>query len=199
MAGPGWRTADTHRPLMHEPCHEEPGPQPDSRPPALEFEPVYREYFAFSWRALRALGLPAHALDDAAQEVWVAAHRRLPDFERRSELKTWLFSIALNVSRNYRRSQRRRPPMDALPQELPSAQGDPERECEGREAWELVNEFLATLDETRREVFVASLLEGLSAPETAVLTGLNEATVYHRVRALRRSFKTWAARRRSDV
>ena len=189
--------ADTHPPLVQAP--EAPLPRAGTAVPRPEFEPLYREYFAFSWRALRALGIPHHALDDAAQELWVAAHRRLPDFEQRSELKTWLFGIALNVSRNYRRSRRRSPAMDVLPEELRSSEPDPECARQGREAWQLVNEFLGTLDETRREVFVASLLEGLSAPETAALTGLDTMTVYHRIRALRRSFKAWAARRGSEL
>jgi RNA polymerase sigma-70 factor (ECF subfamily) len=158
------------------------------------FEQLYRDYFVFTWRALRALGIPAYAADDAAQELWVVAHRRLPQFEGRSELKTWLFGIALNVSRNYRRAQRRRPKEDMLPAELAGVGPNPEHECEGREAWEVVSTFLATLDELRREVFVCSLLEGLSASETAEVTGVRVATVYHRIRALRRSFKAWAER-----
>jgi len=82
-----------------------------SSPPA-SFEELYREYFAFTWRALQALGVSRDVLDDAAQEVWVVVHRRLAGFEGRSKAKTWLFGIAVNVARNQRRHARRRPPME---------------------------------------------------------------------------------------
>lgn len=158
------------------------------------FEALYHQHFAYIWRALRCLGIPASAIDDAAQEVWVVVHRRLPEFEGRSQLKTWLFGIALNVNRNRRRSLRRRPLEHELPQEIATSAHDPALEHEGREAWQRVSAFLGTLDESRREVFVCCLLQGLSAPEAAELTGLPLATIYDRVRALRRSFKSWLER-----
>src|SRR4029450_4584828 len=64
------------------------------------FEQLYQLYFGFTWRVLGHLGVTAHGIDDAVQEVWLTVHRRLPSFEGRSALKTWLFGIALNVGRN---------------------------------------------------------------------------------------------------
>jgi RNA polymerase sigma-70 factor, ECF subfamily len=161
------------------------------------FEELYHQHFAYIWRALRCLGVPAAAIDDAAQEVWVVVHRRLPEFQGRSQLKTWLFGIALNVNRNRRRSVRRHPEYE-LPLDVASNAHDPGLEHEGREAWQRVSEYLATLDQQRREVFVCCLLEGLSAPEAAEVTGLPVATIYDRVRALRRSFKSWLERRAKE-
>jgi DNA-directed RNA polymerase specialized sigma24 family protein len=40
-------------------------------------------------------------------------------------------------------------------------------------------------------VFVCSLLEELSAAETAEATGLDVATVYHQVRRLRQAFRAF--------
>jgi RNA polymerase sigma-70 factor, ECF subfamily len=177
-----------------------PGAEPSARdgeepgePPS--FEAVYRQHFAFAWRALRCLGVPAWAMDDAAQDVWLVVHRRLPGFAGRSQLKTWLFGIALNVNRNRRRRARRHPPEQELARELVASGSDPALAREGQEAWELVSEYLETLDDVRREVFVCCLLEGLSAPETAELTGLPLNKVYNRVHALRRSFKRWLGER----
>jgi RNA polymerase sigma-70 factor (ECF subfamily) len=69
-------------------------------------------------------------------------------------------------------------------------------EHEGQEAWRQVQGFLATLDDLRRALFVASLLEGLSPSETAEATGLDVPSIYHRVRSLRRSFQLWVGRQR---
>jgi RNA polymerase sigma-70 factor, ECF subfamily len=158
------------------------------------FEGLYREYFPFTWRALRALGVPRGALDDAAQELWVVVHRRLGDFEGRSSAKTWLFGIAVNVARNERRRMRRQPPLESPRAEVPSRSPDPESWHEGREAWQRVESYLDRLDDERREIFVSCLLEGLSATEVAELTGLGVLTVYNRVRSLRRSFRAFVER-----
>jgi RNA polymerase sigma-70 factor, ECF subfamily len=158
------------------------------------FRELYEQYFAFTWRSLRYLGVPEAQLEDAVQELWVVVHRRQADFQGRSQLRTWLFGIAINLARNLRRMAARRAEFVPLPPELSSQQGHPELEREAREAWVVVSRFVETLDDTRRAVFVASLLEGLSAAETAELTGLDLATVYNRIRALRRAFQTWVER-----
>jgi RNA polymerase sigma-70 factor (ECF subfamily) len=170
----------------------------DSAPPAPAFRELYATHFAFTWRSLRYLGVDGRHLDDAVQEVWVAVHRRLPDFEGRSDIKTWLFGIALNVQRNLQRAERRRSSLVPLSEELHSSAPDPLLEHEGREAWALVMTFLGTLDAERRTVFVASLIEGLAPAETAQVCGLDVPTVYLRVRALRRAFRAWAAARRGE-
>ncbi len=159
----------------------------------LSFEELYELYFSFAWRSLRHLGVPASALEDAAQEVWMVVHRRLGSFEQRSGPRTWLFGIALNVARNRRRGERRAPQMQPLSEHVVSARPDPEGMRAGQEAWGKMQSFLQTLDEQRRAVFVSSLLEQLSAAETAEATGLDAATVYHLVRRLRRSFKAYLA------
>jgi RNA polymerase sigma-70 factor (ECF subfamily) len=159
----------------------------------LSFEELYERHFSFTWRALRHLGVPPATLEDAAQEVWMVVHQRLPSFEGRSEPRTWLFGIAMNVARNRRRGQRRSPEMQPLSEQVVSARPDPEVVRAGQEAWNKIQSFLQTLDERRCAVFVFSLLEQMSAAETAEATGLDPATVYHLVRGLRRSFKAYLA------
>jgi RNA polymerase sigma-70 factor, ECF subfamily len=195
LARPILRAPDTHSPLAQ-------GLRHDWRETALmteaqaseaspSFEALYEEHFNFAWRALRHLGVPAHALEDAAQELWLVVHRRLPEFERRSTARTWLFGIALNVARNRQRGQRRAPAMQPLPEQLISPRPDAAGIHEGQEAWRRIETFLDQLDEPRRAVFVSSLLEQLSAAETAHATGIDVATVYHHVRRLRRAFKEY--------
>jgi len=162
------------------------------------FRELYEEHFAFTWRSLRYLGVPDVQLDDAVQELWITVHRRLAEFERRSSVETWLFGIAVNVQRNLHRTERRRAGLVPLPPVLISPLADPALQREAREAWTLVEAFLATLDGVRRAVFVASLLEGMTPAETAEATGLEVTTIYHRVRSLRQSFRGWVAARRGE-
>ena len=160
-------------------------------PPRLTFQQLYAQHAAFCWRALRHLGVPPAAIDDAVQELWVVVHRRHEEFEGRSELKSWLFGIAINVARNQRRSQRRLDTARASQREVLEPHDDPSERERQREAFDRVQSYLASLDEQRREIFVSCLLEGMSAAETASATGLTLHTVQNRVRALRRSFKSW--------
>src|SRR4051794_28005590 len=53
------------------------------------------------------LGNEAEA-DDAAQEVFLKAHRGLANFDGRSKLETWLHRIAVNHCLDRRRSAARR-------------------------------------------------------------------------------------------
>jgi RNA polymerase sigma-70 factor (ECF subfamily) len=161
----------------------------------LSFEQLYREYFTFTFRTLRHLGVPAPALPDAVQEVWLAVHRQLANFEGRSSHRTWLFAIALNTARNLRRSRQRHERCAELPDDLPDSDPDPEQRHADREALALVHEFMATLDESKRVLFISQLLEELNADETAQLLGIERASVYHRVRDLRRAFKRWVLAR----
>lgn len=155
------------------------------------FRELYDDYFAFTWRSLRYLGVSEPQLDDAVQEVWITVHRRLAEFEGRSNLQTWLFGIAVNVQRNLHRTERRRGGLVPLPNVLISPLADPALEHDAQEAWTLVESFMATLDNERRALFVASLLEQMTPAETAEATGLDVTTIYHRVRSLRQSFRSW--------
>lgn len=210
-AGPDRSPTDTGAPLArgvlvslpkaapHAGAEPSSSAQPDTgASSAPAFERLYQDYFSFTWRTLRALGIPKHALDDAAQEVWLIVHRRLQEFEGRSSVKTWLFGISVNVSRNLRRSHLRHRERDELPAHLASDAPGPAEESEGREAWEVVRGYVETLDRERREVFVCSLLEGLSSADTAQATGLDVTTIYHRIRALRRGLVRWGERRKGQ-
>ncbi|HTV19064.1 MAG TPA: hypothetical protein VMG12_10345, partial [Polyangiaceae bacterium] len=85
-----------------------------------------------------------------------------------------------------------------LPDDLPDPATNPDQLHVGRETLGFVHEFLTTLDEPRRVLFISQLLEDLSADETAELLGLERTQVYHRVRDLRRAFKRWVLARRKE-
>jgi RNA polymerase sigma-70 factor (ECF subfamily) len=186
--------ADTHSGLERLDLDGSPRGAGKPRVPS-PFEQLYRDYFNFTFRSLRHLGVPASALPDAVQEVWLAVHRQLDGFEGRSSHQTWLFSIALNTARNQRRWHQRHARLTDLSDDLPDRYANPEQVHAKREALALVQEFLATLDEARRVLFICQLLEGLNADETAQLLGIERASVYHRVRDLRRTFMRWVQAR----
>jgi len=158
-------------------------------PPTLA--DIYREHFEFVWRSLRRLGVPEHAIEDAAQDVFVVVARRLADFEGRSSLRTWLFGIAIRVVRTRRRSSwRHQRKVDALARE-PSPSADP---IARQDAQRLLLRLLDELSEDQRATYVLIELEGMTAVEVAEGLGANVNTIYTRLRAARNQLRRAAAR-----
>lgn len=80
---------------------------------AMDLQTLYETQFDFVWRSLRRLGVPESDVSDAIQEIFMIAHRKLPEFEGRAKFSTWLFQIALGVARaRRRRAHLRREVMD---------------------------------------------------------------------------------------
>jgi RNA polymerase sigma-70 factor (ECF subfamily) len=162
---------------------------------AGDFAGVYKGSFAFVWRCLRGLGVAQDALDDAAQEVFVVVHRRLPEFRGESSLRTWLYAIVRNVAANQRRGTRRTNAFAELDPSLASLAPDPFERAQDQEAAAFVQRFLHTLDDKKRDVFVLALLEQLSIPEVAETLGVPLNTAYTRLRAVRLEFRRALAER----
>jgi len=157
---------------------------------------VYREHFGFVWALLRRLGVHERDLEDVAQDVFIVVHRRLPQFEGRASVRTWLYAIAVRVAANYKRKRRPDPEAgDSMTSRLvaPSS-SSPEEHVVRSEAAALLDQLLARMDDKKRAVFVLSEIEGLSAPEIAKIVGTNPRTVHSRLRAARSSFATDLAR-----
>jgi RNA polymerase sigma-70 factor (ECF subfamily) len=157
---------------------------------ALTFDEIYAEHFDFVWRNLVRLGVARIDVDDAAHDVFLVVHRRLPDFDGQGSVKGWLFAIARRVAWHYRRAHARR-------RTVPLADTDPvdgasiEREQlqTRREAHQLVHRILDELDDERRAVFVLVELEQLSVPVAAEMLRVPLNTTYSRLRLARRDFE----------
>jgi RNA polymerase sigma-70 factor (ECF subfamily) len=162
--------------------------QPPAEAQLLDFEAVYARYFGFVWRCLRALGVPAAQLDDAAQEVFLAVHRSLPGFRGDSQLRTWLYGIVHNVAFKQRRTVARKGRAEPLVSEPISSAPSPHEQAQDAQAAEFVASFAAELDDKKRDVFVLALVEGLPVTEVAEMLGIPLNTAYTRFRSVRGAF-----------
>lgn len=150
---------------------------------------MFDQHFTFVWRSVRRLGVPDHAADDAAQEVFAIASRRLQAIELGKE-KAFLFGTAVRVASGVRRSHGRRrdrvnddgvvDPADELP---------PAGELLDRKrARQLLDEIIASLPEDTRPIFVLYELEEMTMAEIAELLELPPGTVASRLRRGREEF-----------
>jgi RNA polymerase sigma-70 factor (ECF subfamily) len=156
----------------------------------LDWSEFYERYFDLVWRGLRRLGVAESALDDAAQEVFLIAFRRIDSFEGRSSLKTWLYGIALHVARRFHSARAAARPLEELSESLPAPhESGPQETAVRAEAVRALYAILAELDADKREVFVLAELEQMTAPEIARATEVGLNTVYSRLRAARREFE----------
>ena len=149
------------------------------------FDDVYAAHFAFVWRVLRTFGVPEPALEDAAQDVFIVVHRRLPEWEGRAQITTWLFAIARRVAQAQRRKDGRTDPLE----EEPVGQSDTFAAFSRAQAAATVMAILDTMDEDKRIVFALVELEQLSVPEVARMLELNLNTAYSRLRLARHAFE----------
>lgn len=170
-----------------------------ARASATSFEAIYDAHVDRVFRMLRRIGVPDASLEDAVQDVFITAFRRMDAFEGRSSLSTWLCGVATQTARNYRRHARRHPetPTEGAGEDAPTSAPSPERELETSEAARILHALLDELDEDKREVFVLVELEQIPVPEIASMLELNVNTVYARVRAARAAFEQGVARHKA--
>jgi RNA polymerase sigma-70 factor (ECF subfamily) len=164
------------------------GTQPTGLPPVPPFEQIYDDNSVFIWRSLRGLGVADANVDDAVQEVFLVVHRRLPEYEPRAHIRSWLFGIAMRVAKDHRRSARRKPTVPLGDEPILVAQDSPFEQVARHQALAFVEQFLDTLNDEQRALFVLTELEQMRIPEAAEALGENVNTVYSRQRAIRKLF-----------
>lgn len=174
------------------------GEVPTSLVPPPSFAEVYEQCFDFVWRSARRLGVPDAQIDDVVQDVFVTVHRRLSDFEGRSQVKTWVFGILRHTISDLRRGQRRKPSSSLEHEPVDHTGHGPDDEAARSEARQLLHAALSSIPDEQREVFVLAELEQLSSPEIAKALDLNLNTVYSRLRSARFAFEAALKRLRSQ-
>lgn len=134
--------------------------------------------------------------EDVAQEAILKAFRALPEFRGDSRFQHWLIKIAFNEARmRYRKRQGEKwqsldeepENEDYVPLQIRDWRELPPEVLERQEVRQEIEDAIATLSDTYREVLVLRDIEELSIAETAQVLGLTEATV--KVRLFRARLK----------
>ncbi|HEY7458777.1 MAG TPA: sigma-70 family RNA polymerase sigma factor [Xanthobacteraceae bacterium] len=134
-------------------------------------------------RFARALSRDAETADDLVQDTLVRALRAEHLFHG-GDLRTWLFTILLNLDRNRRRSLSRRPTLAVIEDVDPAAA--PGSDGTGRD----IERGLALLPAEQREVLLLVTLEGMSYREAAEVQGVPIGTIMSRLSRARAALRT---------
>jgi len=161
---------------------------------AVAFDNLVRRYAGDVYALLYRLTENAEDAGDLTQETFLNALKAIKGFRGDAELKTWLFRIALNQSRNRfrwwkRRSRDKTYSLDAtigsselqIQDTLASDSPDPEETALRREREVALRSALSELPEIFRVVVIMCDIEGLSYDEIAQALELNLGTVKSRI------------------
>lgn len=143
----------------------------------------------FRWAVL--LGLRPAEAEDAAQEVFAIASRRIDSCQSEGAIGSWLYQITRRVVANMRRTGWWKRVL--LSEEAPfSAFEEKEHPDTAREL--AIRACLNRLPRAQAEVLVLMDVEGFTREEVADMLGLPPGTVASRLRLGRRAFREhWEA------
>jgi RNA polymerase sigma-70 factor, ECF subfamily len=149
----------------------------------------------------------AEVAEDVVQETWVAVLNGIDRFERRSSLKTWIYSILINIAKTRGQRERRSIPFSSATGVEPGEPAvDPDRFLASTDGWafgpvpwetpeesllsgetrDLILDTIADLPPNQKEVITLRDLEGWTAPEVCNaldLTETNQRVLLHRARS----------------
>jgi RNA polymerase sigma-70 factor (ECF subfamily) len=157
----------------------------------MDFREIYDAHLPFVWRSLRRLGVPESEAADATQEVFLVIHRKLPEFEGRAKITTWVFRICMRVASDRRRRAHVRREVyeeSGVPECEDRADG-PVRMMERMQDLALFEAAMGRMDMGQRAVFSLFELEGMTGDEIAEALEIPLGTVYSRLRGARESFR----------
>jgi RNA polymerase sigma-70 factor (ECF subfamily) len=149
------------------------------------------QHYGFIWRLLRGLGLSRSDAEDAAQQVFMIAARKL-DTIAPDHARSFVYGTALRVANNARRGLRRRREVlsnDTADEPEWESRG-PEKMAELVRARHLLTQLLDQLPAKDRRMIVLAELEQLSVPEIAALEEVPVGTAASRLRIARERFRT---------
>ncbi|MFE4370380.1 RNA polymerase sigma factor [Streptomyces sp. NPDC056835] len=134
--------------------------------------------------------------EEAVQDAFISAWRRLPEFRGDATFRTWMYRIVTNRCLNVLRGQAPPVSLDAVPEPTAhDAGGEPARAAESAAATAALDRALHDLQPGQRACWILRELHGLSYEEVAQVLGESEQTVRGRLfrarRTLMKEMSSW--------
>jgi RNA polymerase sigma-70 factor (ECF subfamily) len=163
-----------------------------ARSDPASFEALMRKYNSRLFRIARSILKEDASAEDALQEAYVLAYRKMGDFRGDAEMGTWLTRIVINQALMQLRRQKRDrtvvpfgdrssrqdgPDLDVIDARAESPSDTTLR----REVRGIIERRIDELPVAFRTVFVMREVEEMTVPETAEALGIPETTVRTRL------------------
>lgn len=161
---------------------------------AAAFDTFVQRYSSDIYGLLYRITEDAEEASDLTQETFLKALKAVKKFRGDSELKTWLFRIAINQSKNRFRWWKRRKREKTVSLDAPIGQSDtpmsetfssdslnPEEMTLQNEREKFLNKALQELPDIFREAVILCDIEGLSYEEISSVLEINMGTVKSRI------------------
>jgi RNA polymerase sigma-70 factor (ECF subfamily) len=156
-------------------------PLETARQVRAEFQRLVREHAPALFRLAIRLGARRDDAEDLVQETFLRAWRGIDRFRGEADVRTWLYRILMNASRD----RRRRKPFLRLPANGRAGPGvDPADDAARRDLLARVMAAVSCLPRRQQETLLLRVRGGLSYREIADVLGIREGVVkLHLVRA----------------
>jgi RNA polymerase sigma factor (sigma-70 family) len=131
-----------------------------------------------------------HNAEDVTQEVFIKAYKKLRTLRRWDNFLAWIYSITINLCKDWLRSQSRRPDADFIEDQSPETLHDSSIQSHNEQKiFEMLHESLDSLPDTCREVLILYYLGGLNSVEIAAIRGVSPAIIRQQLTRSRAQLK----------
>lgn len=139
-------------------------------------EELFQNYSHLIYRFLLLMVNSREEAEDLTQEVFIRAYKGLPNFKGESSYKTWLYTIARNLSYDHCRKKRAIHFLKGLAH-LEKNEPVPEEILEKKEQVQDLYKALMELKLPFREIIILRKIKGYQIHETAEILGWTESKV----------------------
>lgn len=148
------------------------------------FDELYARYRARLWGYLLRLTRRRADAEELYQDVWISLARRAHELAAESDLDAWVFTVARNRYRSYRRwaalDLARLGELFAAKQGA-AAERDPELATAEAEALAHLDRALGRLSAADREILLLAGVEGLASEQLASVFGVSDVAARKRL------------------
>ncbi len=117
---------------------------------------------------------------DVSQDVFIKVYKNISAFQGSSSIGTWIYSIAVNTSKDHLRKKVSIKELPLNESEI-SESSDPQDALESKEAHLMVTEALSLLQENEKEILVLKDIMGFTYEEISGILEINIGTVKSRL------------------
>ncbi|MFJ7678678.1 sigma-70 family RNA polymerase sigma factor [Peribacillus sp. NPDC097198] len=129
--------------------------------------------------------------EDLTQEIFIKSYKALPTYNQQSNLRTWLWKIAINHCKDYRKSWYFRNVSTADKEQEWSSTDNVEEEVIQQDEDKKLADAVMSLPIQYRELIYLHYFQEMKLKEISEITGVKLGTVKTRMRQAKKRLKTY--------